>query len=95
MILAALSPTHLSLDNTTAICARIAKQLVVVILAIWLVVTGPDKVSVIHEGLLAIMTHKMLNVPRFIQGTDDASLDGAATGTAHGYLGLIVTLATK
>ena len=65
------------------------------ILAIWLVVTGPDKVSIIHEGLLAIMTHKMLNVPRFIQGTDDTSLDGAATGTAHGYFGLIVTLATK
>ena len=95
VILASLFPTHLCLDNTATICARIAKQLVVVILAIWLVVTWPDKVCVIHEGLLAVVTHKVLNVPRFIEGADNASLDGATTGTAHGYFGLVVTFATQ
>ena len=49
--------------HIATIGAGVAKQLVVVILAIWFIVIWADKVGIVHERLFTVIADKMLNMP--------------------------------
>lgn len=89
------SGDNLRLYHTATIRAGVAEQLVIVILAIWLIVVWTDKVGIVHKRLFTVIAHKMLDMPRLFKSSNNSAFNRPATSSANWNFGLIVTLSAE